>query len=88
MDYIKYITDGIESICKNHKRRSAGCESVKTAQAEMSEAMKDCVDEIRTQQFEVHPHAFIGSIPLDAFLCLVACGLLLAVASLIAQHRL
>lgn len=74
MDYIKYITDGIESICKNHKRRSAGCESVKTAQAEMSEAMKDCVDEIRTQQFEVHPHAFIGSIPLDAFLCLVACG--------------
>ena len=73
MDYIKYITDGIESICKNHKRRSAGCESVKTAQAEMSEAMKDCVDEMRTQQFEVHPHAFIGSIPLDAFLSLVAC---------------
>ena len=28
MDYIKYITDGIEDICKNHKRRSAGFESV------------------------------------------------------------
>ena len=78
MDYIKYITDGIESICKNHKRRTAGSETVKTAQAEMAEAMKDCVDEIRTQQFDMHPHAFIGSIPLDAFLSLLACGFFLS----------
>ncbi|MBR3346627.1 MAG: hypothetical protein IKG37_06070, partial [Solobacterium sp.] len=77
MDYIKYITDGIESVCKNHKRRTAGSETVKTAQAQMAEAMKDCVDEIRTQQFEMHPHAFIGSIPLDAFLSLLACGFFL-----------
>ena len=63
MDYIKYITDGIESVCKNHKRRTAGSETVKSAQAQMAEAMKDCVDEIRTQEFEMHPHAFIGSIP-------------------------
>ncbi|MBO7675929.1 MAG: hypothetical protein J6S49_00210, partial [Erysipelotrichaceae bacterium] len=74
MDYIKYITDGIESICKNHKRRSAGWESVKTAQAEMAESMKDYVDEIRIQQFEMHPQAFIGSIPLDALISLIACG--------------
>ena len=73
MDYIKYITDGIESICKNHKRRTAGSKTVKTAQAQMAEEMKDYVDEIRTQQFEMHPHAFIGSIPLDAFLSLFAC---------------
>ncbi|MBP5280762.1 MAG: M28 family peptidase, partial [Erysipelotrichaceae bacterium] len=78
MDYIKYITDGIESICKNHKRRSAGWESVKTAQAEMAESMKDYVDEIRIQQFEMHPQAFIGSIPLDALISLIACGLFLA----------
>ncbi len=78
MDYIKYITDGIETICKNHKHRSAGCESVKTAQAQMAEAMKDCVDEIRTQQFEIHPQAFIGSIPLDALISLIACGFFLA----------
>ena len=75
MDYIRYITDGIESICKNHKRRTAGSESVRTAEAEIAESMKDCVDEIRTQQFEIHPHAFLGSIPLDAFLCLVSCAL-------------
>ncbi|MBR5340329.1 MAG: M28 family peptidase [Erysipelotrichaceae bacterium] len=78
MDYIKYITDGIEYTCKNHKRRSAGCESVKTAQADMAEAMKDCVDEIRTQQFEIHPKAFIGSIPLDALISLIACALFTA----------
>lgn len=78
MDYIKYITDGIESICKNHKRRSAGYESVKTAQAQMAEEMKDYVDEIRTQQFEIHPRAFIGSIPLDAFISLIACGFFVA----------
>jgi hypothetical protein len=78
MDYIKYITDGIEYICKNHKRRSAGLESVKTAQADMAEAMKDCVDEIRTQQFEIHPQAFIGSIPLDALISLIACAFFLA----------
>lgn len=77
MDYIKFITDGIEHICKNHKRRSAGFESVKTAQADMAEQMKDCVDEIRTQQFEMHPRAFIGSIPLDALLSLIACGFFL-----------
>ena len=74
MDYIKYITDGIEYTCKNHKCRSAGCESVKTAQADMAKAMKDCVDEIRTQQFEIHPRAFIGSIPLDALISLIACA--------------
>ena len=78
MDYIKYITDGIEYTCKNHKCRSAGCESVKTAQADMAEAMKDCVDEIRTQQFEIHPQAFIGSIPLDALISLIACALFIA----------
>lgn len=74
MNYIKYITDGIESICKNHKCRSAGFESVKTAQAQMAQEMKDYVDEIRTQQFEIHPKAFIGSIPLDALLSLIACA--------------
>ncbi len=78
MDYIKYITDGIESICKNHKCRSAGCESVKTAQAQMAEEMKDCVDEIRTQKFEIHPQAFIGSIPLDALISLTACAFFLS----------
>lgn len=77
MDYIKYITDGIEYTCKNHKRRTAGAESVKTAQADMAEAMKDYVDEIRTQQFDMHPQAFIGSIPLDALISLIACGLFL-----------
>ena len=78
MNYVKYITDGIESICKNHKCRSAGYESVKTAQAQMAKEMKDCVDEIRTQQFEIHPKAFMGSIPLDAFLSLIACAFFLA----------
>ena len=77
MDYIKYITDGIESICKNHKRRTAGSESVRTAEAEIADSMKDVVDEIRTQQFEIHPHAFLGSIPLEAFLSLVACAFFL-----------
>ena len=33
MDYIKYITDGIESICKNHKCRMTGSESVRAAEA-------------------------------------------------------
>ena len=77
MDYIKYITDGIRSICINHKRRTAGSESVRTAEAEIAESMKDCVDEIRTQQFEIHPHAFMGSVPLEAFLCLIACAFFL-----------
>ena len=77
MDYIKYITDGIESICKSHKRRTAGSETVKTAEAQMAEEMKDYVDEIRIHQFEMHPKAFIGSIPLDAVISLLACGLFL-----------
>ena len=77
MDYIKYITDGIRTICINHKRRTAGSESVRTAEAEIAESMKDCVDEIRTQQFEIHPHAFMGSVPLEAFLCLIACAFFL-----------
>lgn len=77
MDYISYITGGIKSICVNHKRRTAGSESVRTAEAEIAESMKDCVDEIRTQQFEIHPHAFLGSVPLEAFLCLIACAFFL-----------
>ena len=78
MDYIRYITDGIKSICIRHRRRTAGSESVRTAEAEIAESMKDCVDEIRTQQFEIHPHAFLGSVPLEAFLCLISCGFFLA----------
>ena len=78
MEYIKYITDGIESICKNHKRRMTGAESVRSAEAEMAESMKDCVDEIRTQSFEAHPHAFLASVPLEVCLCMVACGLFIA----------
>ena len=77
MDYIKYITDGIKAICIHHKRRTAGSESVRTAEAEIAESMKDCVDEIRTQQFEMHPHAFMGSIPLEAWLCLISCAFFL-----------
>ena len=77
MDYISYITDGIRSICTNHKRRTAGSGSVRTAETEIAESMKDCVDEIRTQQFEIHPHAFLGSVPLEAFLCLIACAFFL-----------
>ena len=73
MDYIKYITEGIKSICINHRHRTAGSEPVRTAEAEIAASMKDCVDEIRTQQFEIHPHAFLGSVPLEAFLCLIAC---------------
>ena len=73
MDYIKFITDGIASICIHHRRRTAGSESVRTAEAEMAETMKDCVDEIRTQSFDIYPHAFLGSVPLEAFLCLTAC---------------
>ena len=44
MDYIKYITDGIKAICIHHKRRTAGSESVRTAEAEIAESMKDCVE--------------------------------------------
>ena len=77
MDYIRYITEGIESICKHHKRRTAGSETVRSAQAEMAASMKDCVDEIRTQQFEIHPQAFMGSVPLEAFLCLISCAFFL-----------
>ena len=58
MNYIKYITDGIESFCKNHKRRMAGSESVRAAEAEIAESMKDCVDEIRTQSFTSTPKPF------------------------------
>ena len=34
MDYISYITDGIKAICIRHRRRTAGSESVRTAEAE------------------------------------------------------
>ena len=77
MDYISYITDGIRSVCTRHARRTAGSESVRAAEEEIAASMKDCVDEIRTQQFEMHPHAFLGSVPLEAFLCLAACGFFL-----------
>ena len=36
MDYIKYITDGIESFCKNYKCRKTGSESVRAAEAEIA----------------------------------------------------
>ena len=74
MDYMTYITEGIRGICTRHRRRTAGSEAVRAAEADMAASVEGAADEIRTQSFEIHPHAFLASVPLEAFLCLLACG--------------
>ena len=63
-NYTEYIVGRITDICKNYKRRIAGTESARAGADDIANEAKAYADEVKTQDFEIHPHAFLKSIQL------------------------
>ena len=71
---LKYMTDGIRYICENFKKREPGTQSERDAQDYLKKELEKYSDEVISEDFEVHPKAFMGFIPIAA-----ACGVISAI---------
>lgn len=59
----KFMLDGIRYICDNFKDRAPGTHSERKAQKFLKTQLEDWADEVEMEDFELHPHAFMGWIP-------------------------
>ena len=73
-NYTDWITEQIRKICETYKNRTAGSESVRDCMHEMETQLRDWCDDVAAEPFTLHPHAFMGSVPLQASLCI--CGVI------------
>ena len=73
-EYTAWITAQIQKICKTYKNRTAGSESVRDCMHAMKAQLLDWCDDVAAEPFTLHPHAFMGSVPLQASLCI--CGVI------------
>lgn len=73
-EYTAWITAQIRKICETYKNRTAGSKSVCDCMHEMETQLRDWCDDVAAEPFTLHPHAFMGSVPLQASLCI--CGVI------------
>ena len=73
-EYTAWITAQIRKICETYKNRTAGTQSVRECMRAMAAQLRDWCDDVQTEPFTLHPHAFMGSVPLHVSLCI--CGVL------------
>ncbi len=59
---LKYMVDGIDYVCKNFKRRGPGTQSERDAQDFFKKELEKYSDTVISEDFTVHPHAFMGFI--------------------------
>ncbi|MCR5484426.1 MAG: M28 family peptidase [Clostridiales bacterium] len=69
---LDYMTDGIKYVCQNFKRRAPGTQSERDAQDFFKKELEKYSDEVISEDFELHPHAFMGFIPVAAIFVLIA----------------
>lgn len=69
---LKYMVDGIRYVCENFKKRAPGTESERNAQAYIRDELKKYSDEVEMEDFDLHPKAFMGFIPIAGFLIIVS----------------
>lgn len=67
-----FITEEIRKVCEKFKRRAPGSQSERDAQVYFKDLLAKYSDEVISEDFTLHPHAFMGFIPVAAFLILVA----------------
>ncbi len=70
-EMLKYMTDGIKHVCQKYKRRGPGTQSERDAQDFFKEELKKYSDEVISDDFTVHPHAFMGFIFYSAAFSLI-----------------
>ena len=67
-----YMMEGVRHVCETYRRRLPGSQSERDAQGFFKAELEGCADEVRMEDFTLHPRAFMGFIPLAALLCLAA----------------
>lgn len=58
-----YMIDGIRYVCSQFKERASGTHSERKAQAYLAGELEQWADDVQVENFSVHPHAFMGWIP-------------------------
>lgn len=76
---LQYMLDGIKYVCENFKRRGPGTESERNAQAFFKKELEKYADSVEMEDFNLHPHAFMGFIIIAGILSLIFCFYVLAV---------
>lgn len=71
----QYIKDGIRYVCENYKRRSPGSQSERDAQDYFKSELEKYADEVLSEDFKLHPHAFMGFIIIAVSFCLISIAL-------------
>ena len=69
---LKYMTDGIRYVCEHYKNRAPGTESERKAQEFFRDELKKYADEVEMEDFDLHPHAFMGFIILAGLFSLIS----------------
>lgn len=68
----KYMADGIQYVCENFKDRCAGTHSERKAQQFFKSELENWADDVKIEDFDVHPYAFFGWIPLAGVICVIS----------------
>lgn len=68
----QFMKDGIRYVCENFKKRSPGSKSERDAQDYFKTELEKYADDVISEDFKLHPHAFMGFIIIAVTFCLVS----------------
>jgi hypothetical protein len=71
-EYSNYAVRGVKKICKAYGPREPGSQAEFDAQKAMLQELESCCEEIKTEEFPVHPRAFMGWVPDCAISLIIA----------------
>lgn len=70
--YTNYTVREIKKVCKTFGPRPSAYDAERKAQEHFAEEMKTCADDVKIEDFDVHPLAFMSWIVIDGILALLA----------------
>ena len=68
----RYMKDGIRYVCENFKRRAPGSKSERDAQEYFKSELEKYADDVKTEDYTLHPQAFMGFIIIAVSFCLIS----------------
>jgi aminopeptidase YwaD len=74
-NYVSYVIEGIGHVIENFGPRGPGSEGEKSAQEYVASEITRYTDDVKCEEFTVHPKAFMGFVPLIAILLIAATAL-------------
>ena len=69
-----YIVKGIRYVCENFKNRSPGSVTERETQEYFAKELAKWSDDVKTEEFELHPTSFMGFMPIAGLLVIVSIG--------------